>query len=251
MTALQGLTRFEQRLARRWKQVNFSPITICWNEHGTEQNMTDSHPFGDLVTSTEELREIVQPPSSLVRRKVISSIDPHVRRFLGLTPYVILATCRPDGRCDSSPRGGAPGFIEILDDRHFLIREATGNRRCDTMLNLLENPGFGMLAIVPGLDETLRINGRAYVCKGGPQAEPQDKAGTAPQLAIGFEVTECYLHCAKAAMRSTLWNPLSWVEEDDLPPIAEIFRDHTKGAEGDGSVEHIEALLQDSYTNRL
>jgi PPOX class probable FMN-dependent enzyme len=209
------------------------------------------HPFGSLVTGEEHLRQIVPPPSQLVLNKVIDHLDVHARALLALTPYVVLATTDAAGRCDSSPRGGEPGFIRVLDDKHFLIPEVTGNRRNDSILNLLESPCIGLLVLVPGFDETLRINGRAWVTEDKELLSESAHAGKLPLLGIGVRVEECYMHCAKASLRSTLWNPLGWAHPAELPDPAEILRDHTGGNEGDGSVKHMTEVLRESYTERL
>ena len=119
------------------------------------------------VASETELRELVPPPARLVLDKVLDHADAHIRHFIRICPYAMIATTDSNGVCDESPRGGAPGFIQILDDRHLLIVELPGNRRADSLCNLLENPSIGMLLLVPGYDETLRINGRAVITKDG------------------------------------------------------------------------------------
>ncbi|MBX3653678.1 MAG: pyridoxamine 5'-phosphate oxidase family protein [Ramlibacter sp.] len=208
-------------------------------------------PFGRTVASVQELRGIIPPPSPLVLNKVIDHLDAHARRLVASSPYVVLATSDATGRCDSSPRGGEPGFIRVLDERHLFIPEVTGNRRNDSLMNLLENPGLGMLVMLPGYDETLRINGIGCVVSDAGLLAACAHDGKVPLAGIGIEVTECYLHCAKAALRGTLWNPLAWPDPADLPDPAEILRDHTGGAEGDGTVEYMAGLLQESYTQRM
>lgn len=213
--------------------------------------MSTKNPFGRLVGDVAELRAIFPEPSKLVLNKVIDHIDVHVERFLALCSYMIIATSDADGRCDSSPRGGEPGFVHIIDRNHLLIPEVTGNRRNDSLLNILENPNIGIVGLIPGLDETIRINGRAVVTQDPSLLAHCVHANKIPLLGIGVEVQECYLHCGKAALRSTLWNPLNWHAVPELPNPAEILRDHCRGAEGDGSIEHMEEIMRDSYENRL
>lgn len=134
---------------------------------------------------------------------------------------------------------------------HLFIPEVTGNRRNDSLLNLLENPGLGLLVLVPGFRETLRINGRAWVTRDPELLESSAHGAKVPLLGIGIRVDECYLHCAKAAIRGALWNPLSWPAREQLPDAAEILRDHTAGAEGDGSIANMQNMLRESYTQRL
>ena len=208
-------------------------------------------PFSHLLTTRAQLRAQVPEPSPLVLKKVIGQLDAHARALLVLTPYVVLATADAQGRCDSSPRGGEPGFIQVLDERYLFIPEVTGNRRNDSLLNLLENPGIGLLVLVPGFRETLRINGQAWVTRDPQLLERSAPGGKLPLLGIGIRVDECYLHCAKAAMRGALWNPQAWPDRAQLPDAAEILRDHTRGEEGDGSITHMQQMLHESYTQRL
>jgi len=213
--------------------------------------MPSDTPFSHLLTTRDQLRAHFPEPSPLVLKKVIGQLDAHARALLALTPYVVLATADAQGRCDSSPRGGEPGFIQVLDDRHLFLPEVTGNRRNDSLLNLLENPGIGLLVLVPGFRETLRINGQAWVTRDPQLLERSAHGGKLPLLGIGIRVDECYLHCAKAALRGALWNPQSWPAREQLPDAAEILRDHTRGEEGDGSVKHMQQMLHESYTQRL
>lgn len=211
----------------------------------------DPSPFEHLITSRDALRALVPEPSALVVNKVVDHLDRHAKAFLEMSPYVVLASSDAAGRCDSSPRGGAPGFIRVVDDRHLFIPEVTGNRRNDTLLNVMERPAIGLLAMIPGLDETLRINGRAWVVADPALLAACAHAGKVPVVGLGIRVEECYLHCAKSGRRSALWNPDAWPDPGRLPNPAEILRDHTRGQEGDGTVEHMAEVLRDSYTNRM
>jgi PPOX class probable FMN-dependent enzyme len=229
------------------------PIYTTRNEasNSKEVPMPETHPFGRTVASTARLRELIPEPSQLVLRKVVNRIDDHVRRFIALCPYVVIATASRERVCDSSPRGGDPGFIRVIDDHHILIPEVTGNRRADSISNLLGNPSIGMLFMIPGFDETLRVNGRVFITEDEEILKPSAKDGKVPLIGLGIRVEECYIHCAKPAMRSTLWNPVGWPDISDLPSAAEILRDHTGGTEGDGSVEYMQDVLSESYTKRM
>lgn len=208
--------------------------------------------FQHLITSHERLRQILPPPGGISVAKVMNHIDEHIRRFIETSPYAIIATADRNGVCDASPRGGTPGFVRIVDERRLFIAEATGNRRADSLENIIENPHVGMLFLIPGYEETLRLNGRACI-----STDPEMLAGlepvngSPPLLGIGIEIEECFLHCAKAAMRSSIWNPIGWPDLDAFPTAAEIFKDHTGSNIGDGSVRSIQALLEESYTKRL
>lgn len=208
------------------------------------------HPFGQTVDSIEQLREILPPASGISIAKVLDFLDPHIKTFIRCSPYALIATAGADGTCDVSPRGGEPGFVKIIDDKHLLLPEATGNRRADTIENLLVNPHVGMLFLVPGYEEVLRLNGRVVVTRDPALLAMADPVSpNRPLLGLGIIVEECFLHCAKAAMRSNIWNPMGWPDLMAFPTAAEIFQAHT-GARL-GNVRDIQALLDESYTNRL
>jgi uncharacterized protein len=207
--------------------------------------------FGTIVTDELRLRELVPTPDTLALDKVIYTLDDHVRRFIANCPYAILSTADSRGDCDASPRGGEPGFIKVIDETRILIPESTGNRRGDSFRNIIENPSIGMLFLIPGYEETLRINGRAAVTEDREFLARYVSVDKPPTLGIGVTVQECYLHCAKASLRASLWNPMGWPDLSEFPAAAEIFRDHSKARQGDGSVEHMERLLHESYTKRL
>jgi PPOX class probable FMN-dependent enzyme len=207
------------------------------------------HPFGKTVDTIEQLREILPPPSGISVIKVLDHMDEHVQTFIRCSPYALIATSSRHGTCDASPRGGEPGFVKILDDRHLLLPEASGNRRADTIENLLENPQIGMLFLVPGYEETLRLNGRVVVTRDPELLRLADPGGNPPLVGLGIMVEECFLHCAKAAMRSSIWNPMGWPDLEEFPSAAEIFRSHTGSKLG--NVKDIQSLLDESYTNRL
>ncbi|WPB57250.1 MSMEG_1061 family FMN-dependent PPOX-type flavoprotein [Xylophilus sp. GOD-11R] len=216
--------------------------------------MTTTHPFGRTVDTLARLREILPAPApdAISMIKVLDHMDVHVRRFIENSPYALVASASPEGFCDASPRGGDPGFIRVLDDRHLLIPEATGNRRADTLANLVANPYIGMLFLIPGYEETLRLNGRVFITEDPAVLAGSEMInGKPPALGIGIRVEECFLHCAKAAMRSSIWNPMGWPDLDVIPTAAEMFVAHTGSRIGDGSVKDVQMLLNDSYTNRL
>jgi len=205
--------------------------------------------FGDLVTSPQELREMFEPPSKTVQNKVIDRLDEHCRRFLSLSPLLILSTSDANGCCDASPRGDAPGFVHVIDDRHLVIPERPGNRRMDSLRNILQNPHVGLIFFIPSLQETLRINGRACIVRDERLLAKMAADGKVPKLGIGVEVEECYIHCAKAFIRSGVWNPATWPAREELPNIPQMLADHVN-LPGVGASE-IAAALKDSYAKRL
>jgi PPOX class probable FMN-dependent enzyme len=210
-------------------------------------------PFVKNIQTLEQLRERIPAPSSLVLNKVVPDIDDHVRAFIERSPYVMISTADSQGACDASPRGGEPGFVKVLDKHRLAWSESTGNRRADSLSNLLENDTIGLLFLLPGYDEVLRVNGTAVITTESALLKELAPRNQPPGVgvAVGVTVNECYLHCAKAALRSSLWNPLGWPDLSDMPSAAEILRDHTGATEGDGSIEDMQRMLDESYTKRL
>lgn len=206
-------------------------------------------PFKNVISTHEELRSIFGNPSEMVKRKVITSIDSHCRDFIAQSPFLVLATAGNVGTCDVSPRGDAPGFVSIIDDKHLLIPERPGNRRMDSIENILTNPEVGLLFFIPGLGETLRVNGKACIVQDEDLLEGMAVRGKAPLLGIGVQVEECFIHCAKALIRSGLWNPASWQEKEQLPSPSKILTDHIKMTEY--SVKEMEEMLKLSYEKGL
>lgn len=186
--------------------------------------------FNNVVTSEQELREMLGEanPRSVLKER--ASLDDHFRAFIGRSPFLLMATSGADGTCDVSPKGDAPGFVLVLDGRRIVIPDRPGNKRFDGMKNLLTNPHVGLIFFVPGRDETLRINGRAWITK-DPELLAQCAAqGKTPQLAIGVEVEQCFLHCAKAFLRSKLWRHAEWPAPGVLASMAQVLHDQIKPA---------------------
>lgn len=206
-------------------------------------------PFKDVLSSEAEIRELIGYSSEIVTKKSIDYVDMHCRDFISMSPLLFLSTSDADGSCDVSPRGDAPGSVLVLDDKHLVIPERPGNRRIDSMRNILSNPHIGIIFIIPGLEETLRVNGKAYIIKDSSILQQMKAKEKQPLLAIGVEVEECYIHCAKAFKRSNLWDYTSWNEAGALPSIPAILKAHVNSAEY--TEEVIEKGLQESYEKRL
>ncbi|WP_379140026.1 pyridoxamine 5'-phosphate oxidase family protein [Paenibacillus sp. sgz500992] len=206
------------------------------------------HDF-NTIKSEEELRAMLGYPSELVKNKAIDALDEHCRQFIAKSPLLIMATSDAEGLCDVSPRGDAPGFVLVLDDKHLVIPERPGNRRMDSLRNILSNPNAGLIFLIPGLEETLRVNGHAYIVRDEDLLVRMESHGRTPLVGIVIEVEECYMHCAKSLKRSSLWNPDSWIVKAELPNVAQVISDHAKlpGM----NAEKVKASLQDSYTNRM
>ena len=200
--------------------------------------------FRDLVTSMESLRAVVGgEPSEVARKKELPALDAHARAFIRHSPFLLLGTAGADGRCDVSPKGDAPGFVRVLDDHHLVVPDRPGNRRLDGMRNILSNPHVGLIFLVPGNDFTLRVNGRAAITREPALLESLAVQGKVPLLAIGVEVEEVFLHCARSFRRGKLWEPASWPGADALPSMPCILYDQTGGAM---SLEALEARTAES-----
>lgn len=203
--------------------------------------------FQDLLTTREELEALYGPPVEAVRNKAIDHLDVHCREFIARSPFVLLATADAGGRCDVSPKGGPPGFVDVLDEHRLLIPDAPGNRRIDSLRNVFENPHIGLLFLIPTLEETLRVNGKAAIVR--DEALLAANGDRPARAGLGVEVEEAFLHCAKAFKRSGLWQPDGWQSLDGLARPAEIWRDHIAlpGLTTEGVLE----FLDDDYANNL
>ena len=205
--------------------------------------------FEHVVTSEQELRDLLGTPGARSILKERSTIDSHCRAFIAHSPLVLIATSGPDGTCDVSPKGDVPGSVVVLDEHRLVIPDRPGNKRLDGMKNLLANPHIGLLFLVPGREETLRINGRAWITRDPELLRLSEVQGKTPLLSIGVEVEQCFLHCAKAVRRSHLWATEGWPPPDALESIACVVFDQIK-PEGvtlqdferdieDGNVRHL------------
>ena len=205
--------------------------------------------FAHAVTSREELAGVYGPPEEPAREKVIDHLDRHCADFIARSPFVLLATADRSGGCDVSPRGGPPGFVEVCDPKRLVLPDARGNRRLDSLRNVLDGGRVGLLFLIPGLDETLRVNGRACLTRDPAVLARHTTNDRTPKIAVGVEVEEAFLHCAKAFRRSSLWEPEAWPSLEGLARPAQIWRDHI--AMPDLTTELIEDYLEDDYTNNL
>jgi hypothetical protein len=175
------------------------------------------------VTDIDELVGIIGVPSERNVLKATPYLTPLLRQFVMASPYVLLATSNSDGSCDVTPRGDPPGSLLILDDRTIAIPDRLGNRRIDSMRNILANPHVGLLFLIPGTDETLRINGRATITRDPELLSHLAMQGREPKVAIVVEIDEAYAHCARSILRSKLWEPSSWPDPDTIPTLAAMM----------------------------
>ena len=211
--------------------------------------MRGSRAFTDTVDDEAVLREVMGEPSVLAVGKQLDRLDRHCRSFIALSPFVLVGTFDASGACDVSPRGDAPGFVSVLDERTLAIPERPGNRRVDSLLNILETGSVGLLFLVPGFEETLRVNGRAWVVRDADILERTAVRGKSPMVAIGVEVEECFLHCAKAFKRSGLWREEGWPERSALPSLGKMLRD--QGAAPGARTEDLDRRIEEGYAKRL
>ncbi len=201
------------------------------------------------VTTEAELRAIVKEPGQSAWDKDIGRIDEHARTIIAHSPFMLVATSNPDGTCDVSPKGDPPGSVLVLDDHRLVFADRPGNHRLDSFRNLLGNPHLGLLFIVPGMTETLRVNGRGTIVSDGPFFDDLVVQGKRPRLAVLVEVEELYMHCSKAFLRASLWKPETWPDRSCLPTLGRIVKDQM-GLK-DISAETIdEGLAVDAKTNR-
>lgn len=187
--------------------------------------------MASAISSTDALRALYAPPKERALKKQLSQLDRHCRRFIELSPFLVLASVSKDGAMDASPRGGRPGFVKVKDDNTIWIPDSPGNNRLDSLTNIIDTHRIGLLFLIPGVDETLRINGRAIVTD-----DEQIRAAVAdekriPKVAIEVTVEEAYLHCAKALMRSQLWSDESRQDRSVLPTMGEMINDQIGGKE--------------------
>jgi PPOX class probable FMN-dependent enzyme len=185
------------------------------------------------IRDEAELRAFLGEPSELVRAKVADRLDDLTRQFVDRAPFVLLATSAPDGTCDVSPRGDPPGFVRVLDERTLLLPERPGNRLADSLRNVLRNPHVGLLFVVPGVGDTLRVNGRAALVTDEELLAPCAVEGKVPRLGLLVEVEEVYTHCSKAFLRARLWDPSRFVDRSELPSSGEIHRNRDPSFDAD------------------
>jgi PPOX class probable FMN-dependent enzyme len=176
------------------------------------------------VNETQLREALGGEPAPLIREKIADRLNPLTRQFVERSPFVVVASGRPDGGLDVSPRGDPAGFVRILDDRTLLLPDRPGNKLADTLTNLLEDDRIALLFLIPGINDTLRVNGRARIVDDAELLAESEVEGKVPQLGILVEVKEAYTQCPKAFLRSDLWNPERHIDRSELPSQGEILR---------------------------
>jgi PPOX class probable FMN-dependent enzyme len=200
-----------------------------------------------VIETVEELRSSYGEPSERAIRKSLDRLDRHCRRFIDLCPFVVLASAGADGRVDCSPRGDPAGFVAVLDDKTILLPDRRGNNRADSLTNVVENPYVGMLFLIPGVDETLRLNGRATLTTDPTLLEPLAVNGRVPRSGLVVEVEEVFLQCTKALVRSRLWADETRVDRKAaLPSFGQMLADHIGESDGEKVDREIRARVRET-----
>ncbi len=200
------------------------------------------------ITTEESLRAVIGDVHPITVDKEMPALDKHARHFISLSPFLCIGTTNGDGIADVSPRGDPPGFVKVLDDTTLIIPERPGNRRADTMLNLMKDPVVGLIFFVPGIEETLRVSGRAAVTDDAALLADMAVQGKPPKLGIRVAVTRVFFHCAKALKRSKLWDASAQVPRDAFPTPGQVIRDQRRP---DSSAEELDALVIEDQTTNL
>lgn len=202
----------------------------------------------EYLTSIAELREHYRTAGGNAVRKELARLDGHCRSFIGRSPFVLIGSSDRDGNADVTPKGDRPGFVALLDDATIAIPDRPGNNRLDTWENIVVNPAVGLLFLIPGMDETLRVNGDGRITVDAALRERLAVDGKAPATVLVVSVRACYMHCAKAFMRSRLWQPESWPDRAAMPTLGEILRDQLALAETAGELDR---SLDESYAKSM
>lgn len=196
----------------------------------------------DFVASEAQLRERYDTPKDMILKLKLARLDEHARRFISLSPFLVLAT-----RGDASPKGDAPGFVRVVDDTTLLIPDRAGNNKLDTLRNILDDPAVGMIFLIPGFNETLRVNGSARVTMDPDLLAPLAVDGKAPKSGIVVDVEEVYLHCGKALIRAKLWDPAARTDRAAMPTMGRMVADQIAGLDAD----EVETGYQEALKTRL
>jgi uncharacterized protein len=201
-----------------------------------------------FIENREELRALYKSPGDGAVRKELPRLDGHCRSFIAKSPFVLIGSSDGNGNADVTPKGDRPGFAAILDNNNIAIPDRPGNNRLDTLENIVVNPAVGLLFLIPGMNETLRINGHARITADAALRESLAVDGKLPVSVTVVSVKAAYMHCAKAFMRSELWKPESWLDRSTLPTLGEILRDQLALAQ---SAEATDKWLDEGYQKTM
>lgn len=197
------------------------------------------YPFKDVITDVQSFREIMGEPGPRVLAKSIYHLDHHSKAFIQKSPFLLLSSVGVNGQVTVSPKGDPGGFVEILDDHTLVIPERPGNQRAETFQNIVHNPNVGLIFIIPGKGETLRISGQARIVRDEGLRKRFEVKGKVPLFVIGIDVGEIYFHCAKAMTRSKIWKHEQWQDTSDLASLGKIMVDAGKLKDSKEKMEEI------------
>ena len=203
------------------------------------------------ITTEDELRERLGHPHEGHFAKSLNHIDELCADFIAMSPFLTIASRNAAAKMDVSPKGDPPGFVRVLDERTLAIPERPGNKRCDTFTNVLQDPAVGLIFLVPGMDETLRVNGTASITDEPEVLKPMAVRGTLPLVALVVHVEEAFLHCGKAPKRARLWEPDARIDRSSYPPLGKVIHRHANLDDLGVPVEVAIAGAEDDYKNNL
>lgn len=216
---------------------------------------SDIRPSADpayCIDSEEQLRSLYGQTHALALKKCLSSLDPYCREYIARSPFLCLSTQHADGTADVSPRGDPAGFVQVLDENTLAIPDRPGNNRLDSLSNILSNPSVGLLFLVPGFEDTLRVNGHATLNRDPALLSSMSMRNRTPTLAIIVQVHEAFLHCAKAFRRSRLWDPSQQQDRRQLPSLPAMVNEQTSGEPvPDEAAASMERALEEDYRKTL
>jgi len=202
------------------------------------------------IDTQDKLRAIYGEPMGLAVAKCLPKLDPHCKHFIELAPFAVISSADTKGDADVSPRGDGPGFIKVIDDNTIVMPDRPGNNRIDTLSNIIENPKVGMLFFVPGVNETLRINGTAEISTDPALLDLFADTPKPPITAIRITVDEAFLHCAKSLMRSKLWDANVQIHRKTLPTLGKMIKDQTAVDIPEGTQEEADTYFAQSIAER-
>ncbi len=214
----------------------------------------DNQKTDSAVTSEDELRGNYGEPMDIALMKQLGKLDAHCKNFISRSPFLCIGTSAADGKADVSPRGDPPGFVQVIDDNTIFIPDRPGNNRLDTMSNIVANPNVGLLFLIPGFEDALRVNGKATLVKDKKILERCAVNRKVPAMGIMVEINEAYLHCAKAVRRSKLWNAESQQNRKEMPTLAQMILEQVATPEKQPTKEDIkegDEFIEDNYKTGL
>ena len=200
-----------------------------------------------LIQTEEDLRALYGQPKPKTLEKILPGLDHHCQHFISLSPFLIMATSDTDGRADASPKGDAAGFVHVKDPQTILIPDRVGNNITDSLINVINNPEIGLIFFIPGIRETLRVNGTCQIIADKELLKRFEEKGKAPKSIFSINVREAYMHCGKAIIRSDLWGETHKISQKDFPTLGTILADQISGIDAETS----DKRLEHSYQNNL